>query len=190
LCALDAVLAGDRTLRSDYEWMKLELYDQMTRELSGGQMAAYLQQDVIPNEAFVLDRIGFEGRQLIERGRSHRTKAPNSDIGRQIPVRLGQLIRHARNAPQLLRERIIRAALGAEYDLLQLGRFRRSGELHLQMFDRLALAECLESAGFHNCRQVGPTESSIPHWPSFHLDADSEGNAFKPDSLYMEAVKL
>ena len=38
---LEAACHGDRQSADDYEWMILELYDQATREFSGGEMARF-----------------------------------------------------------------------------------------------------------------------------------------------------
>jgi len=69
------------------------------------------------------------------------------------------------------------------------GAFRLSGEVHRWMYDRLSLASLLEAAGFRNVRVCTAIESSIPDFQRYGLDADSDGNVRKPDSLFMEAVK-
>ena len=43
--------------------MILELYDQATREVAGGEMARYLRRNPLPNEAFIYSRIGEQGRR-------------------------------------------------------------------------------------------------------------------------------
>src|SRR6185436_2611644 len=50
---------------ADHEWLVIELIDQTVRERSGGAMLDYLKRDPLPNEAFVLERIGEEGRELL-----------------------------------------------------------------------------------------------------------------------------
>jgi hypothetical protein len=42
------------------------MYDQVVRNHSGGDMAAYLTQQPIPNESFVLERTGVQGEQMIQ----------------------------------------------------------------------------------------------------------------------------
>ena len=59
---------GDKVASFNYEWIMLELFDQMVRNYSGGQMAEYLfYQKEIPNIEFVYKRIGVEGRKLREK---------------------------------------------------------------------------------------------------------------------------
>ena len=57
LLTLDRALAKETHAACDYEWIMLELFDQMVRPQSGGGMRAYLQQTPLPNEAF-LRRMG------------------------------------------------------------------------------------------------------------------------------------
>lgn len=87
------------------------------------------------------------------------------------------------------RERFIRRLLGEEYVLLQLGRFRRGGEIHHGMYDRVSLRDLLTQAGFVNFRCVKPIESTIEHWSDYHLDVDADGIVCKPDSLFVEAER-
>ena len=67
---LDRALAGDEHSARKYEWMKLELLDQLVREESGGEMAKYWKQNPMPAEEFVLARMGGEARLVIEKLRA------------------------------------------------------------------------------------------------------------------------
>jgi predicted SAM-dependent methyltransferase len=190
--ALEGAMKNDPEWRINYEWIILEIFDQMVREQPGGEMAAYLERNPIPNELFVLSRMGGEGRRFLERRRQ-------SDPGRAAAPaahRRPRLVRLVRSVLPLLqnatvrREWAIKRLLGAEYELLQLGRYRRSGEIHLWMYDRYSLADLLCAAGFQNTRAVSPTQSSIPGWAGFNLDTGPDGTVYKPDSFYMEAEKV
>ena len=57
----------DNILEANYDWMKLEMYDQTVRNHTGGEMAKYLHQDIIINEDFIYNRIGEEGKYLRKR---------------------------------------------------------------------------------------------------------------------------
>ncbi len=69
---LERVLAGDAGAEDDYDWVVLELLDQMTRTRSGGRMAEYLARPHLQNPEFVLGRMGRCGvemrRRLASRG--------------------------------------------------------------------------------------------------------------------------
>lgn len=72
---------------------------------------------------------------------------------------------------------------------LAVGRFRQSGEVHLWMYDRFSLAQLMLRSGFINPVVQSATTRLIGHWTSFNLDTMQDGSVYKPESLYMEAVK-
>ncbi|NJO20530.1 MAG: methyltransferase domain-containing protein [Spirulinaceae cyanobacterium RM2_2_10] len=65
LTALEKASQGDPEWSANYEWILLEMYDQVVRDRSGGEMLVYLSQKSLPNEAFVLSRLGVEGEQML-----------------------------------------------------------------------------------------------------------------------------
>ncbi len=182
LKALKQSLEGDKQWQYNYEWLKLELYDQAVREKSGGDMKAFLLQNPIPNKNFVLDHVGIDCRQLIENN-STRSENINNGTCKNVFSKLYKFIRNFN------REDILRLILAKEYELLQLGRFRRSGEIHLCMYDRYSLAKILTESGFQNPTQLTATESQLPNWTSYNLDTEPDGTVYKHDSLYMESTK-
>jgi predicted SAM-dependent methyltransferase len=179
LATLDRALAGDSAAENDYDWMMLELYDQTVRERSGGMMAAYLRRAPLPNEPFILERIGEEGRRMIEAVR-----------GRQSGGASRGTSRSARSILQRLREKLAALLLGADGKrIISIGSFRLEGEVHQWMYDRFSLARLMRETGFVDPMQRGAVESSIPGWRSFNLDTLADGTVVKPDSLFMEARK-
>lgn len=189
LKALEESTRGNELWTHHYNWIKLELYDQSVRERPGGEMAIYLRQEAIANEKFVLERIGLEGKSIIESKKRHKItsaqKIPHSTL-----IQILHLLHHFLRHPTSLRELLIKRILGAEYELLQLGRFRRGGEVHFWMYDRYSLAQILKEAGFQNPQSFGATKSQIPGWTNYSLDTEPDGTVYKPDSMYMEAIKL
>lgn len=191
LGTLEQAAAGSSEARADHEWMLLELYDQTVRESSGGEMAAYLNRAGMPNKEFVISRIGLEARRLIESAaRSRPDRAPQAESAPRVrrSTVLGRL-RRILSDRVARREALVRRLLGEEYELLELGRFRRGGEIHLWMYDRFSLSRVLTEAGFQRTQIVGAAESRIQGWADFHLDTDPDGTVYKPDSLFMEASK-
>ncbi|HEY3104436.1 MAG TPA: methyltransferase domain-containing protein [Pyrinomonadaceae bacterium] len=188
---LEQATTGDEQRAHDYEWMMLELYDQTVRESTGGEMAAYLSREGLPNQDFVIDRIGLEAKQLIESAERPGTgPASRAEDAPAIPRRMMfRQLRRILKDRVARRETIVRRLLGSEYELLELGRFRRSGEVHLWMYDRYSLARTLAETGFHGIEIVRPDESRIPDWSSYHLDTEPDGSVCKPDSLFMEASR-
>jgi len=69
------------------------------------------------------------------------------------------------------------------------GLFRDSGEIHHMMYDRFSLRLLLASHGFSEIECFNASFSRIPNFASFSLEI-RDGVPLKPDSLYMEAIKL
>jgi SAM-dependent methyltransferase len=174
----------DKGWRDRYEWLMLELYDQTVREAPGGAMLEYLSQNPIPNEAFILDRMGEEARSVIEKQRllgasvSKNTSGPPSFRTSLQPLRVK------------LYGWLLRRLLGnVKYEALQMGLFRSSGEIHHWMYDQHSLSIALERSGFKHPEKRDAFTSSVRNWEDFYLDAERDGRIYKPDSLYMEALK-
>ncbi|MBU6399991.1 MAG: methyltransferase domain-containing protein [Verrucomicrobia bacterium] len=177
---LRAIKRGEMTAAPDYDWMMLELFDQTVRERSGGGMLDYLRRDPLPNAAFVIERIGQEGREIVQ---GLKTAPPARSTLRRV-------LRRPRLIFEWLGDGCLRLFWGAEaLEALRIGRFRLAGEVHQWLYDRHSLARLLVAAGFHQPSACQANESRIPHWPGFHLDTLANGTVIKPDSFYMEAVK-
>jgi len=157
---LEGALAGDAQAALRYEWLTLELMDQMVREESGGEMLKYWQLDPMPAEEFVIERAGREVLQFIE---SYRAKALSGAPAPPAP-----------HQPPKLEE---------------VAKFRTGGEVHKWMYDRWSLRVLLERTGFDEIRVCAASESRIPDFARYRLDLNEDGSARKPDSLFMEARK-
>ena len=70
-----------------------------------------------------------------------------------------------------------------------LGDARRRGETHQWMYDRINLKAKLINIGYKEVHVQDYITSLIPNWVEFELDADEKGNQYKPESLYVEALK-
>lgn len=167
---------GAAEAQSDYDWILLELFDQMVRIESGGEMHRILASAAARERKFVRQRMGL-GDQPLE-----------GEHSQAAPVRPG--LRHYWT-------RIREEATGA-FAQLMLGRgargavreglFRASGQVHLWMYDRFSLRRLLEQSGFVDVIQCTAFESRIPNFVQYQLDAAGE-RVRKPDSLFMEGLK-
>jgi predicted SAM-dependent methyltransferase len=187
LQALKHASAGSQEWANNYDWILLEMYDQTVRNYSGGEMAAYLFQEDIPNKEFVLKRSGTEGKYLREVGHLQRQTpkiAPESK-----PKQVLRKVHRFIVSPSYRRELLLKLVLGQEYYTLQIGRFRQSGEVHQWMYDRYSLTRLLEKCGFEKIVIQGATTSYIPDWVNFRLDTEVDGTIYKPDSIFVEAIK-
>ena len=173
--ALENSAAGDSAWQQRYEWILLEMYDQTVRELSGGGMLEYMRREPVPEREFVEARLGGEFRGLTTRN----TLPSATNRGHTLKIWRGWFSR-----------KMARLVLGREgLRAFDVGRFRNSGEVHRWMYDRYSLARILTKSGFANPKQMEPAESAISGWADFHLDTEPTGEIYKPDSLYMEALR-
>lgn len=186
--ALAQARAGSEEGADNYDWILLEMYDQAVRNYSGGEMAAYLRQNNLSNKEFIAARCGIEVKRLIEAARQEKfTEAlQNTNPEKKSWLtKLFGLLYDARHR----REMLFKLLLKNEYQALQLGRFHLSGEMHQWMYDRYSLGRLLSNCGFVEIAPRTALESYIFDWRRFNLDSEPDGTVYKPDSLFMEAVR-
>ncbi len=159
---LAKALDGDPAAAAQYDWILLEMLDQMTRVYPGGRMFRYFLQNPMPAETFVLARAGAEARDTVARLRD---PANAADV---------------RGITEIDERELSPADIGA---------FRASGEVHQWMYDRFSLGRLLYGAGFEDVRVVKADESAIPGFAGYGLDVEPGGKVRKPDSLFMEGVR-
>ena len=161
---LEKSLQGDLEAQNCYEWIMIELCDQMVRNKSGGEMLEFWKKNPMPAEDFVFKRVGPEIKRSILGFRNNsiiNSKCENIDSKPEDSYQ--------------------------ESDLQKLSQFRVSGEIHQWMYDRYSLSKLLSETGFFNIRQCHADESDIPNFRSYLLDTEENGMIRKPDSLFIEA---
>jgi len=178
---------GTKHAHLNAHWMRLELFDQMTRKVSGGKMLQFLQSNP-DNREFLIKRCG---KEIIQSLTLNSTKLHSAPPVQAIPLHLKfkQLLKNFLNL-SWHKEKFLKAVLSnSDYEALRYGRFTQSGELHKHMYDRVSLIELLNKVGFIECSTHSHLSSSISNWKEFHLDNTKSGEPRKPDSFYQEAVK-
>jgi predicted SAM-dependent methyltransferase len=177
-----------KEVAADYDWIMLEMYDQTVREIRGGEMAKYFQQDDIINEEFVFSRVGKAAKSL----REFFLNSKNTKKYVYMPLPLWKRVLD----PKLYFLKIKTFFLKNELkkiknnsQALEIGKFRLSGEVHQWMYDRYSISRILIKHGLREVKQFKSNESYIIGWNNFNLDTEPDGSTYKPDSLYMEAVK-
>jgi len=68
---LEAAESGDGAAANRYEWMTLEMMDQMVRDRSGGEMLRYWMRNPMPAEDYVIKRMGREVLNFLEQIRKN-----------------------------------------------------------------------------------------------------------------------
>lgn len=181
LLALENSLAEDPIWQANYDWMLLELFDQCSRNQSGGDMALYFSQPTIFNIDFIIQRIGTEANYIKAMVEAQQSPKPHP-----VPRSWKAAVKHSL---WQLRELLYRLLLRSDYTALQIGRLRQSGEIHYHMYDRYSLKRLLDNCGFVNIQLCSATHSQIPDWAATHLDTEPDGHIYKPDSFFMEAQR-
>ena len=187
LKALEDVYQNKEFSKLNAHWMRLELFDQMTRQTSGGLMIKFLNSNP-ENKEFLVKRCGIDIISNFET--NHATQDPAVSY-KPLPwhLKLKQKIRNWAD-PFFLKEKLIKIILSdKDYEALCSGRFQNCGELHKHMYDRISLSELLKKVGFIKCTLQSHVSSLIPRWKEFQLDTTNTGDARKPDSLFLEAIK-
>jgi SAM-dependent methyltransferase len=185
LQALEKAAKGMAGWGDNYNWIVVELLDQAVRESPGGAWYEYLRQDPIPNWEFIVQRAGPEAERAMavaRGGANDRKSAPE-----RIRAKWAYIVK---NPAGVIRNKLAKTFLNqADYEALQIGRFRRQGEIHQWMYDGYSLGKLLEEVGFTSSVRCTARDSQIGNWIEYGLDVEPDGRIYKPGSLYMEARK-
>lgn len=170
---LQAVLnfPNDEGARLRYDWIRLEMLDQLTRHASGGDMVNFLIRSGRNIRDYLCQRMGRSGEHLIP--------APENASG----------VMSIKDTLRFIKSYVIASLNKIIPESLRVGRFRLSGESHLCMYDEYLLSILFAKSGFENIAKVSAKESGIPNWDLTQLDCDGQGNPDGQCSLFMEAVK-
>lgn len=163
----------------NYNYVLLELIDQLARDRSGGLMAEFMANEKVKDFDFVYKRSGEEARHLREHSQKRKGVSKWSVLAEKVK---NSEFRSIRNE---LKKQVWGKMFGKSYEI---GHFRQSGETHQWMYDQYSLPRLLKSQGFEGAHKTGAFESMVPNWASFELDG-KDGMIFKPDSLFVEAKK-
>jgi predicted SAM-dependent methyltransferase len=175
LTTLEEAISGAHEAANNYEWILLEMYDQMVRDRTGGEMKSYMTNENIANKEFMFQRVGLEGKQ----GRDAELKA--SPFKHSLKKIYNNVLDR--------QDRLLSFLLGKHYQAIKIGYFRLSGETHQCMYDRYSLSLLFRQCGLEKIIQRSATESYIKNWADFNLDTEVDGTVVKPDSLFVEAIK-
>jgi len=170
---------GDEDSSVDYNWMKLELLDQLVRERSGGRMGRYMASREIKNSEFVRSRVGVE-----------LSVCQSDEIRESRKLTLYERVaRSTFDFRRRMARRFVRWTLGRPAEAaFDEGLFRSQGEIHRWMYDRYSLRELCGQVGFVDFRVCTAEASQIEGYSEFGLDS-IDGQVCKPDSIFVECIK-
>ncbi|MBG3878610.1 methyltransferase domain-containing protein [Desulfovibrio oxamicus] len=195
--ARDAMSEGQATGGADviarHEYAVINLVDQLCRHVPGGEMLRFWRRSPLPAAEYVMATNGVEAvRSLIAlqlqdaAGEGGAGPAPGAHMsGASARPSFMQRLKYA-FAPG---KYPLPASAQPDAANARLGRFRTSGEPHLWMYDEVSLGLLLRQAGFADVTRRTATESAIPGFSSYALDTCNDGSTYKPESLFVEAVR-
>jgi predicted SAM-dependent methyltransferase len=182
LHTLEQVESGVVEATPNYEWMMLELYDQVVRSMSGGEMSSFLKNPKLENKDFIRSRFASEA-EMIWREETVEKKSILTKIKSQKGFWFIEKLRIT------LAKQLVSLIAGRESrKAFEEGLFRNSGEIHRWMYDRFSLRQILEQSGFVEVKVCQADESRIPNFTQYGLDV-VEDKIRKPDSLFLEGIK-
>lgn len=170
--------------QANYEWSILELYDQVVRNNSGGEMSSYWTQGKMINQDFVESRMGFEFL-------NHRNAVILKNQYKNKKLIKNKYFKYFKSQIDSIKNKLIIHLIGDKeyYKFYKIGKFRSSGEIHQWMYDIYSMTMLLEKIGFKDVRKVDAFTSGINNWEKYlWLDVEG-GKVRKPDSLFIEAKK-
>lgn len=186
LHSLEQVNHGLLEYADNYDWILLEMYDQTVRNHSGGEMINFLSRPNLSNQEFVIKRCGVEIKNIIMAEATSATQPIMDGFFKKILKYIYRVLRYSDYRYQAILKLILNPADKAA---LNIGRFRQGGEIHQWMYDHYSLSVLLGNCGLEKIIRRTADQSYIANWTSFNLDTEPDGSIYKPDSLYMEAVK-
>lgn len=185
LSNLEGALGGNNENKENYEWIILELLDQIGRNKSGGAMAKYWFQEKIPNEPYLTSRMGFEFTDARKAYLERKNRSSHTDN----TTFTGKIIRYLKFLIAQLYKRFQSKNEELE-NYIRIGKFRLGGQIHQWMYDRYSLSKLLTENGFDEVLVTDAFSSKIPNWNKYMLYLDVEKSQVrKPDSIFIEARK-
>jgi len=157
-----------------YDWIRLEIFDQIVRDHSGGEMVDFIEKCNIETKNYVADRIGYTFSTFSSQNSESAEESNFVKFTRKLNKLPSYLLRKMRDL--------------TESKMKKVGRFRQCGEVHRYLHDFFSLSKVLSDAGFDKIERRSPEKSEIPDWKLYELDI-IKGRVDGPYCLYIEAKK-
>ncbi len=171
--------------QAKYDWVKLELIDQMVRQSSGGAMGPMMQQARGQLAELIAQRLGHEVTYAAAaEPRPDSTNTGSTNTGSTNTMSTDRVAWRERWARKLLKWLLGRSAV----QQWELGRFLDSGEVHRWMYDRVSLRALTQACGLIDFTLRSAEDSDYPNFDQFQLDRIGS-QIRKPDSIFCECRK-
>ena len=166
-----------RNLEFEYDWLMIEMFDQMVRMRSGGEMGECFHNIAVSKDRIKADFIEQRvGERLIA---PHAVTKPSLKSKITLDKIANKILNLYLKALYVLAPRSIRDEVFIRTSI---------GERHKWAYDRFSLHRLLTQAGFSDIQIMCYNHSQIPHFNAYLLDINANGSPYKGiSSLYMEA---
>lgn len=167
----------DDHLLKKHKYITIELIDQLTRDISGGEMQKLFNRTFEEKDKYLADYILFRtGDNVLQNIENTEGKAKITLARVKNKILYVYL-----NLVQLLIPVNIRKLVFNQVSI---------GEKHKWMYDKYSMYELLMDAGFKNITAVAYDDSQIDGFNDYCLDSKNDGSPYKGSgSLYVEAIK-
>jgi hypothetical protein len=162
-----------------YNWIKIELLDQLVRTTNGGAMGALISAVADGGDEKMSDYI--ESRTESHICSPHGAAGARSALER---ISLGKIVTKSTYVYLGIIKRLIPKNLRP-----MVWNGTSIGERHRWMYDRFGLKQLMQDSGFTEVRFLSFNESAIPGFLQDGLDANQDGTPYKNTSIYCEASK-
>lgn len=163
-----------------YEWIMIELLDQMVRMCPAGKMGLFFKN--------VMNGPDYEFAQYI-RARVQNTvlgeKTPSVPFYKKINIRTFNKIMPKLTGMYVSFVKHLIPASIRTMVFVETG----IGERHRWMYDFYGLKQLYCRVGFLGSQSLAYNESNVPDFNRDCLDCNSNGTSYKNNSLYLEAIK-
>lgn len=150
-----------------YQWIKLEILDQLVRNHSGGEQVRFLKKNGEQIRSYLINRLGRSGKDLLD----HLGQTLNDGFLKSILRKGYTKIKN----------------FGTTHS--KIGKFRLGGEIHYTVFDAYDLTDLLNQAGFSSVEIMTFDKSKIPDWNLTQLDQTNDGLHDGGNCLFIEVIK-
>lgn len=171
-----------RKLEFEYDWLMIEMFDQMVRMRNGGEMGKCFHSIAMNQDktkaTFIKERVGEDllTPHIVDSSvATLKSKITLDKIANKILNLYLRVLYFL--APRSIRDEVfIRTNIG---------------ERHKWMYDRFSLDRLLRQAGFSDIQAMHYNHSQILNFNTYLLDINADGSVYKGiSSLYMEARNI
>lgn len=171
---------GNLNVEYKYDWLLVELFDQLIRNKSGGEMYKFIQESDNQLAKYISERLGPDILEL---------KNPRIKKESLFIKTLKSLKFLPKKSSTFFLYVLIYSIKGkVSADNFRISEFRSQGEIHKWMYDSFSLARLMRSAGFRDVKLCTAKESYSSKFLSMNLDLIN-GKQRKLDSIYIEGIK-